>query len=664
MTKITSKSITLSLDKVKALILFNIDYTILSPQAGDQIRIYYAYFNFEENDWSEYSLIKSPSSYTVISPKASISLKDIFSFKDDIKVNFGGRFRFKLSVFRNNVEIDSIVHKFGDNEFIDTSNKYSGPRIVNINFTPGVYSITWDWAYDYTKFYEFGIDHFEIIVKNIDTKISEIYYQPPHYGQEFFTFWNELKPSLVNFYIRAVDVAGRKSPSILLNKKPFKIPLVNITDRPLFDTSSFWNKLNDLLKNIPEESLPHKDDGIPRLFVSLSNAALRWNYYLQFSEYAYIKINEAIFNDNCSNNKFRGIKLESVTWDALEGEAASCGPLDCVKLDRHKYNTINFQLNLSKYFLSFSYEQMLDILTHELGHALGIGVYWSYSEDDSDGFNSGTDTIFPNSLNGQKLIYPQLQKAYNNYISKTRKYVPILFDEWSPLFGSIGANQHWSHLLNPKNQFTRQHPPTPNDILSYGSTIGIKGKITPISLKYLADIGYQEISPGASDLDLTQSLTLTPEPTLSTLSSETPAIVCGPVSVNANIVADFSKSSDLKVYNQFRTDRTIKTYDYIFTNTTTNETFIVLNVTLQGNSLAHPNNIRSDGGLNNVDDYVNFNGSLSVACAIADSRTYTNWESNSTKFSKSTVEALSSENNWKVYNQNMHNFYISPGCQS
>lgn len=644
MTKIISKSITVSLNKTKELMEFNIVYRLLSPQIGDEVKIYYSYFEFiDPNDWTEYSLVKDPVSYTVNSVKPSINLKEKFIS------TFSGRFRFKLSIFRNGVEIDSVIHKVKDPEYkgsesygyrpyIDTADICSGPIIENLVFAPGSPRITWDWSYDFNKFNEFAISYFEVTVKYIGMSFSEIYITDATYGAVTFWFYNQLKPGLANFYIRAVDVAGRKSPNILINKKPYKIPLVTGINQ-LFDISSFWNKLNDLLSDIPEESSEYIENRWT-LYDALVDASLRWSNYLRFSDTAYEKIQEFLYEKDCTD-KFRGIRLELLDWYETNDPniAAGCGPSRTILLDNTKYGVITFILFLNKNFLQYDYANMLRILTHELGHALGIGTLWD------NGLNSSTDPVFPHSINGEKYFYPEAQKAYNQFVSKKRKYIPLNFD-------GIGVDSHWAHILNTTNEFTKKHPPVPQEIMSYGHEIGIEGKITPISLKFLVDIGYEEINPGTSDLDFIEILEV-PNPSPASFG-------CSPTTDTIKIIGDFSDPGDILVYVDSIERNIDKKYDYIFTDTSNNEKFIVLNVKLQGNKTANPINIREDYGLNDVDDDVKFNGDISILTAIVDSGTYTNWESGTTQFSSTTIQTLSKTNNWKVYDLDKNNITISP----
>jgi hypothetical protein len=113
-------------------------------------------------------------------------------------------------------------------------------------------------------------------------------------------------------------------------------------------------------------------------------------------------------------------------------------------------------------------------------------------------------------------------------------------------------------------------------------------------------------------------------------------------------------------------------FDYVFIDTSTGDLFIVKNVTLQGqNSIYHK---RPDGGLNHIEDYVNFSGDLQVSCAIPLDISYEYWgEMQYGKFTDTSILSINStlQTNpvsgftnfpMPVYDLDIDNINIQPDC--
>lgn len=170
------------------------------------------------------------------------------------------------------------------------------------------------------------------------------------------------------------------------------------------------------------------------------------------------------------------------------------------------------------------------VLTHELGHALGIGVVWQpqFLEllnktrsviIDANGNTTIRSQLMPHAprwqLNGTFIPpwnrgkiparYPKAQEAYNTisgYVNtqfpetKPRSCIPMMS---SFIFTDENKRAHWAYEVNNNTAFTKTHKPIPTDIMSYGSLVGVQNQqITPLSVGVLEDIGYEKVSTAPS----------------------------------------------------------------------------------------------------------------------------------------------------------------------
>jgi hypothetical protein len=220
---------------------------------------------------------------------------------------------------------------------------------------------------------------------------------------------------------------------------------------------------------------------VPEPFKSyLNQAADRWEKYIRYDPAAF----EFLYNNVADWN---GLELKSDAYAAgefgLDYFIAGCGPASIVEIDRSGpkllANSVSFQLILNKSFTEFyAPEDWVDILTHELGHALGIGVFWGLL--DSPPIN--------NLLDGS--IYTASQTAYNNIVTQFN-YTKIPLEST----GDSGtANSHW------ENNFQNGYPGLLNELMIgyYDPEVG-PYKLSLLSIKHLVDCGYKEANPGTSE---------------------------------------------------------------------------------------------------------------------------------------------------------------------
>jgi hypothetical protein len=214
---------------------------------------------------------------------------------------------------------------------------------------------------------------------------------------------------------------------------------------------------------------------------------------------------------------FKGIKLNSIKYiyDMFKAQAGGA-PSEFIDIGTNqdtKFNTLSFNLVINRYYLDIGYQgQDVDpywvkVFIHELGHALGIGVYWHY-------WSGNIHTLNDQWVNSRSQLdgkyFPNTQNAYieiNKYRKKgwKRGFIPLNFD-------GQGKDQHWAHIRNPLNKYTYAHPPMPEDIMSYGwgaANISQLALIGLVTIKNLVDFGYAEVNPGSFEepaQPLTQSL--------------------------------------------------------------------------------------------------------------------------------------------------------------
>lgn len=223
-------------------------------------------------------------------------------------------------------------------------------------------------------------------------------------------------------------------------------------------------------------------------------AAQAWNNFLIINPHIVNSIKEI-------RPDWNGIYMDSLNIynDPADNAIARCGPVEAVDIidndpNNIKYNSISYSLYINTYYLNhpifkFNAIDWIKIITHELGHALGIGIYWDMA------------LLEPNNfwLDGHKCI--NASYAYNNIIgdiANNRKYIPIEDDNLAG--GSAGAhfepNSRTSTNYQTPDGYDYPGLAAYNDIMItyYG---GPQFHITDLDIDVLVDIGYQRKSSAA-----------------------------------------------------------------------------------------------------------------------------------------------------------------------
>lgn len=226
----------------------------------------------------------------------------------------------------------------------------------------------------------------------------------------------------------------------------------------------------------------------------LNQAADRWAQYVRYNP----SVAAAITSDDPTWN---GLKLDS-NLDYTEqnnsnsGTIAACyivGAWDLVLGSPSvQLNSTSFGLIINKYYENqFSSTDWVNILTHELGHALGIGILWSPSL-------SANGAVPPSNNFLSGAAYANCQSAYNT-ITSNSNYVQIPLEST----GSSGtASAHWENNFRSSaatGSGGLSHIGLVNELMVGYYSAGMNSIISNVSLKVLVDFGYQEINPGTNE---------------------------------------------------------------------------------------------------------------------------------------------------------------------
>lgn len=255
-----------------------------------------------------------------------------------------------------------------------------------------------------------------------------------------------------------------------------EFPPPNPFDNLLFDTASFTN--------------PTFGFGVPEPYLTaLNTASARWSNYIKCDPV----VAEIVYN--YFGQQWSGIRLNSYyTINNSQSYIAACGVNLYFEIDpipTKRYLTHSFDLYVNLYYQPFyTPTDWANIMTHELGHALGIGIYW-------DPYFELYGAVPPTNNFLSSTAYPSAGGAYNSILGSNRPQIALESD------GSAGTQSaHWENSFRSSaapgsNGFN--YPGLQNELMVGFYSPSTNFVISNLSIKMLVDFGYMEKNPGANE---------------------------------------------------------------------------------------------------------------------------------------------------------------------
>lgn len=218
---------------------------------------------------------------------------------------------------------------------------------------------------------------------------------------------------------------------------------------------------------------------------SFINAANRWNVQIKYEDSIRSSISQYIPG-----------------WDGLElvncniinensSTIASCSVDTFVDLVQGgqsiKMNAIKYNVTINEYYKDyFSGNDWNNIFTHELGHALGIGILWHP-------FYASYGAVPPvdNILNLSGNFYPFAQSKYNTITTLNVTGIPL---ENSGGAGTISA--HWENDYRPSTDDYPEYYGLSDELMVGTYSLNARRVISELSNNVLKDFGYVPIGTG------------------------------------------------------------------------------------------------------------------------------------------------------------------------
>ena len=261
-----------------------------------------------------------------------------------------------------------------------------------------------------------------------------------------------------------------------------------ITTRPLFDRSTF--------SIVP---LPYR--------TYLNAAVTRWENYIKIPDATWDLMKAAVLaNGGGDWNGMRITEFVEQNYGAGHpdrGMIAACGPRNVFDLVQPgssglKFQPTGFYLEINKYWETaipsgasspFDADDWVVVMTHELGHGLGIGAFW---QQDYQQYGAVPPIDF--FLDD---IYTNAQQGYNDITSNTYTKMPL-----EDAGGAGTASAHWEGDFRPgtaPGANGTAYPGIPGELMSGYFSKGARPKISKLSIGVLKDFGYAEVNPGTSE---------------------------------------------------------------------------------------------------------------------------------------------------------------------
>jgi hypothetical protein len=220
----------------------------------------------------------------------------------------------------------------------------------------------------------------------------------------------------------------------------------------------------------------------------ISQAIGRWNNLLKFDDNLVSQLRTFQGYENWSGITVADVNIFN---DAQTGTVASCGPNWFVDIDGGSapgINTLSFSLNINEAFQTqLTAAEWVDVMTHELGHALGIGVYWDTSFSDW-----GAGGYIGNTLLIDGTYYTNALTAYNNI--HTDNSLALTFGIQTETSGGPGtAGGHWEdQCINNQDldNINKTFAGFENELMIGFVIAGGSSVISSLTLGALADFGY------------------------------------------------------------------------------------------------------------------------------------------------------------------------------
>lgn len=226
----------------------------------------------------------------------------------------------------------------------------------------------------------------------------------------------------------------------------------------------------------------------------LTQAAQRWNNL--------IKINSGIFDQLITirgnlGETWNGMQLNNFTQfteTPTPGQGvtiASCGPSNLYDIitpgpTGTEFVAAKFNLSINDYFDNiYSEQEWVDVLTHELGHALGIGTFWN-------AFFEPYGAVPPSNNLLSGTAYTGALSAYNQITGLTRTKIPLESDG-----GDGTASAHWENSYRALSGTEPFYYGLSNELMIGYKTVN--QIISQLTINSLVDMGYEERVPGTNE---------------------------------------------------------------------------------------------------------------------------------------------------------------------